>query len=65
MTLPKLAVKRPVSVLMCVLCLLVFGVSSIFGMEMESTPEMSMPVFMVMTRYSGASPRRSTPSSPT
>ena len=41
---------------MCVLCLLVFGVSSIFGMEMESTPEMSMPVFMVMTRYSGASP---------
>ena len=56
MTLPKLAVKRPVSVLMCVLCLLVFGVSSIFGMEMESTPEMSMPVFMVMTRYSGASP---------
>ena len=56
MTLPELAVKRPVSVLMCVLCLLVFGISSIFGMEMESTPEMSMPVFMVMTRYLGASP---------
>ena len=56
MTLPKLAVKRPVSVLMCVLCLLVFGVSSIFGMEMESTPEMSMPIFMVRTGYSGASP---------
>ena len=49
MTFPKLAVKRPVSVLMCVLCLLVFGVSSIFGMEMESTPEMSMPIFMVRT----------------
>ncbi len=56
MTLPKLAVKRPVSMLMCVLMLLVFGVSSIFDMEMESTPEMSMPVFMVMTRYEGASP---------
>ena len=56
MTLPKLAVKRPVSVLMCVLMLLVFGISSIFGMEMESTPEMSMPVFMIMTRYEGASP---------
>ncbi len=41
---------------MCVLCLLVFGVSSIFGMEMESTPEMSMPIFMVRTGYSGASP---------
>ena len=56
MTLPRLAVKRPVSVLMCVLMLLVFGISSIFGMEIESTPEMSMPVFMVNTRYSGASP---------
>ncbi len=56
MTLPKLAVKRPVAVLMCVLTLIVFGVSSIFEMEMESTPEMSMPVFMVMTRYEGASP---------
>ena len=56
MTLPKLAVKRPVSMLMCVLMLLVFGISSIFDMKMESTPEMSMPVFMVMTRYEGASP---------
>lgn len=56
MTLPKLAVKRPVSVLMCVLMLLVFGISSIFDMEMESTPEMSMPVFMIMTRCEDASP---------
>ena len=56
MTLPRLAVKRPVAMLMCVLCLLVFGISSIFDMEMESTPEMNMPVFMVMTRYEDASP---------
>ena len=41
---------------MCVMCLLFFGISSVFDMEMESTPEMSMPVFMVMTRYEGASP---------
>ena len=27
MTLPKLAVKRPVSMLMCVLMLLVFGIN--------------------------------------
>lgn len=56
MTLPKLAVKRPVSVFMCVLMLLVFGISSIFDMEMESTPEMSMPVFMILTRCEDASP---------
>ncbi len=41
---------------MCVLMLIVFGTSSIFSMEMESTPEMEMPVLMVMTRYEGASP---------
>lgn len=56
MSLSKLAVKRPVSVLMCVVMLLVFGVSSVFNMDMESTPEMSMPVFMIRTSYSGASP---------
>ncbi|MBR5485045.1 MAG: efflux RND transporter permease subunit [Oscillospiraceae bacterium] len=56
MTLPRISVKRPVAVLMCVSMLLVFGITSVFDMEMESTPEMSMPVFMVRTRYEGASP---------
>ncbi len=56
MTLPRLSVKRPVAVLMCVSMLLVFGITSVFDMEMESTPEMSMPVFMVRTQYEGASP---------
>lgn len=56
MNLSNLAVKRPVSIMMCVLSLLVFGISSIFSMQMESTPEMNMPVFMISTSYSGASP---------
>lgn len=56
MTLSSFAVKRPVSTFMCVLMLLVFGVSSIFSMPMESTPEMNMPIFMVRTSYTGASP---------
>lgn len=56
MSITKLAVRRPVSALMCVLVLAVFGVSSIFSMPLESTPEMSMPVYMVMTSYSGAGP---------
>ena len=50
------SVRRPVATMMCVLTLIVFGVSSIFDMEMESTPEMSMPVFMISTRYEGATP---------
>ena len=57
MTLSSLAVRRPVSIFMCVLSLLVFGVSSIFSMQMESTPEMNMPVLMIRTTYTGASPQ--------
>ena len=41
---------------MCVLSLIVFGISSVFSMKMESTPEMNMPVLMVRTSYSDASP---------
>jgi multidrug efflux pump subunit AcrB len=56
MNLTKLSIKRPVSVLMCVCVLVVFGISSVFSMELESTPEMSNPVFMVRTSYSGVGP---------
>jgi multidrug efflux pump subunit AcrB len=41
---------------MCVCVLVVFGISSVFSMELESTPEMSNPVFMVRTSYSGVGP---------
>lgn len=56
MNLSRFSVRRPVATMMCVLTLIVFGISSVFDMEMESTPEMSMPVFMVMTRYENATP---------
>lgn len=55
-SLPDFAVKRPVCIFVCLLALLIFGTSSIFGMPIESTPEMDMPMMMIMTRYSGASP---------
>ncbi len=56
MNLSAFSVKRPVGLCMCVLSLIVFGISSVFSMKMESTPEMNMPVLMVRTSYSGASP---------
>lgn len=56
MNLSELSVKRPVGLSMCVLSLIVFGISSVFSMPMESTPEMNMPVLMVSTTYTGASP---------
>ena len=33
-----------------------FGTSSVFQMPLESTPEIEMPVLMIMTSYYGASP---------
>lgn len=55
-SLPNFAVKRPVCILVCVLALLIFGTKSVLGMAIESTPEINMPMMIVMTRYSGASP---------
>ena len=55
-SLPKFSIKRPVCILICIVSLVTFGISSIFEMPLESTPEIEMPVLMVMTQYSGASP---------
>ena len=41
---------------MCILCLIFFGYSSITGAKMELTPDMDMPMLLVMTTYSGANP---------
>lgn len=55
-SLTKLALKRPVSALLIVLALGVFGISSIFGFKMELTPDMEMPMLFVMTVYQGGDP---------
>ncbi|MEG1993830.1 MAG: efflux RND transporter permease subunit, partial [Oscillospiraceae bacterium] len=56
MGLTKLALKRPVSLLMCVICVLVLGFSAITGMPMELTPPMEFPMFIVNTVYPTAAP---------
>ncbi len=55
-SLPRFSIKRPVCIFICIASLIIFGVSSVFQMPMESTPEMEFPVLMVMTSYYGASP---------
>ncbi len=55
-SLPNFSVRRPVCILICVLSLVVFGVAAVVGMPIESTPEISMPVLLVITSYPGASP---------
>lgn len=44
------------TVVMCLLCLVVFGFSSVKNSRQELTPEMNNPILMVMTTYSGAQP---------
>ena len=48
MNLTKLALKRPVSCFLVILALAVFGISSIFGFKMELTPDIEMPMLIVM-----------------
>ncbi len=55
-SLTKLALKRPVSVLLIVLAVCVFGIGSVFGFKMELTPEMEMPMLFVLTIYQGGDP---------
>ncbi len=55
-SLTKLALKRPVSALLIVLAIGVFGIGSVFGFKMELTPEMEMPMLFVMTVYQGGDP---------
>lgn len=56
MSLTNLALKRPVSAILIVLALFVFGISSILSFDLELTPEMEMPMLFVMTMYPGADP---------
>lgn len=56
MNLTKLVLKRPVSVLIIVFALIVFGIGAIFSAPMELTPDMEMPMMLVMTTYGGAGP---------
>lgn len=54
--LTKLVIKRPVSAIIVVFGLVVFGIMSLLGLPQELTPEMEMPMLIVSTVYPGAGP---------
>ncbi len=56
MSLTKLALKRPVSIAMIILALIVFGLSSVVSFRLELTPDMELPMLLVYTIYPGADP---------
>ena len=47
MGLTKKVLKRPVTTVLVVLCLIVFGLSSIFSSQLELIPEMEMPMLII------------------
>ena len=56
MGLTKAVLKRPVTTVLVILCLIVFGLMSVFSSTTELMPEMDMPMMVIVGVYPGASP---------
>lgn len=56
--LEKLSVKKPFTVLVAVVMVIILGFVSVTGMTMDLLPEMSLPYMIVVTTYPGASPEK-------
>lgn len=54
--IPKFSVKRPYTVIVGIVLVLVLGVVSLTKLSTDLLPEMSLPYAVVMTTYIGASP---------
>ena len=54
--LTKLALKRPVTIILCLVTIVYFGFQSLMGARMELIPEMELPMLLISTVYAGASP---------
>lgn len=57
MNLSKFAVKRPVTITMIVLMIVILGIVSLSGLPIDLFPEIEIPVAVVATSYSGAGPQ--------
>lgn len=56
MDFTKISIKRPVTVFVAMMVVLILGVVSISKMQMALTPDMDIPVALIMTEYEGAGP---------
>lgn len=57
MGITKGVLKRPVTTVLAVLCLLVFGLTSVLSSKLELTPEMNFPMMLISCVYPGANPQ--------
>lgn len=54
----KFSVKKPFTILVMVVAIIMLGVVSLSGMTTDLLPEMSLPYMLVITTYPGASPEK-------
>ena len=54
----KLSVKKPFTILVAIIMVIVLGVVSVMGMTTDLLPNISLPYLIVVTTYPGASPER-------
>lgn len=52
----KYVLKHPVTTVMALLCLIVFGITSVFSAKLEQMPDMETPMLIIRAGYSGAGP---------
>ena len=52
----KFAVRKPVTIIMCLITIAYFGIQALMGTKVELTPEMELPVLLICTVYAGATP---------
>lgn len=56
--MPKFSVKKPLTIFVAVIAILVLGVVAYFKMTPDLLPNMDFPYVMIMTAYPGASPEK-------
>ena len=56
MKITSFSIKRPVTVFMGILIVLMFGVVSYFKLNIDMLPSFNLPMLMMMTKYDGAGP---------
>ncbi len=56
--MPKFSVKKPLTVFVAVIAILVLGVVAYLKMTPDLLPNMNFPYIMIMTTYPGASPEK-------
>ncbi|MDD2971048.1 MAG: efflux RND transporter permease subunit [Lachnospiraceae bacterium] len=54
--LTKTVLNRPIAAIVCVVALIIFGLTSVTGMSLQLIPDMNMPMMIVFTVYPQAGP---------